>query len=666
MLDQERSAGIHRLLWQGPLLFQGANDPLYYSPLLNAFCKDAVPANAPHGGFLCEEMGLGKTVEVMALVLANPAPNPMPKIDLEGAKLRSRGTLVICPVSLVGQWAAEAQSKIEADIKIYQYHGSGRKREAKFLADQDVVVTTYATLSSDFGSRSKRALDGWSRKDSPLHRVFWHRVVLDESHNVKSLKAGHSQACCELKSLNRWCATGTPCGTSVQDLMGQLAFLKLAPLSNPTIFKKYFTALFERVADYRFHQTGSQMLSLLKACTIRHTKSQKIGGQTVLTLPKRTDIDVKIVLTPSERQLYTKAEQRAKSYYRGVQQQGDNAIARATFSLYSALLPLRQLCAGGKMDLAKLNASGAAPGPGGGGDEAPARLRVSERCAPDDACCICQDVFERPVETPCRHWYCYDCITTFKQSQLGNNGCPTCRQPFELEDLAEGAPKAQPLMLTAAAFDEADEEPEAAASAADEGMVTSKLQTLLDDLRKTRADDPTAKCLIFTQFNTSIEWLKGELTKEGVDYRTITGSMTMKQRTKSIQLFQNDPPTTVFLLSIRAGAVGINLTAANVVYMMEPCLNPALEEQAVGRVHRMGQTRPVTVKRLFVEDSVEERIAKVVKDRCRTAASADGASDVAGPSRGRRPLSDTSTTAGALKADKQQLKTAEWAYLFGA
>jgi len=221
-------------------------------------------------------------------------------------------------------------------------------------------------------------------------------------------------------------------------------------------------------------------------------------------------------------------------------------------------------------------------------------------------------------------------------------------------------------MLTAAAFDEADEEPEAAASAADEGMVTSKLQTLLDDLRKTRADDPTAKCLIFTQFNTSIEWLKGELTKEGVDYRTITGSMTMKQRTKSIQLFQNDPPTTVFLLSIRAGAVGINLTAANVVYMMEPCLNPALEEQAVGRVHRMGQTRPVTVKRLFVEDSVEERIAKVVKDRCRTAASADGASDVAGPSRGRRPLSDTSTTAGALKADKQQLKTAEWAYLFGA
>lgn len=66
-------------------------------------------------------------------------------------------------------------------------------------------------------------------------------------------------------------------------------------------------------------------------------------------------------------------------------------------------------------------------------------------------------------------------------------------------------------------------------------------------------------------------------------------------------MFQRDPPTTVFLLSVRSGAVGINLTAANHVFLLEPCLNPALEEQAIGRAWRMGQARQVVVKRLFVQ-----------------------------------------------------------------
>jgi SNF2 family DNA or RNA helicase len=67
----------------------------------------------------------------------------------------------------------------------------------------------------------------------------------------------------------------------------------------------------------------------------------------------------------------------------------------------------------------------------------------------------------------------------------------------------------------------------------------------------------------------------------------------MSNRSKALAEFQNDPPTTVFLLSMRAGAVGINLTQANHVFMMDPCLNVALEDQAVGRVHRMGQRREV-------------------------------------------------------------------------
>lgn len=91
--------------------------------------------------------------------------------------------------------------------------------------------------------------------------------------------------------------------------------------------------------------------------------------------------------------------------------------------------------------------------------------------------------------------------------------------------------------------------------------------------------------------------------------------MPQTQRARAIDAFQKDPPTTVFLISMRSGAVGINLTAASHVFIMEPCLNRALEEQAVGRAWRMGQTRSVTVKRLYVAGSIEQRIMEVTKQK---------------------------------------------------
>lgn len=71
----------------------------------------------------------------------------------------------------------------------------------------------------------------------------------------------------------------------------------------------------------------------------------------------------------------------------------------------------------------------------------------------------------------------------------------------------------------------------------------------------------------------------------------------------------------VFILSVRSGAVGINLTSANYVFMMEPLMNPALDDQAVGRAWRMGQKRRVNVKRLFVKGTLEESIMKIAADR---------------------------------------------------
>jgi SNF2 family DNA or RNA helicase len=115
----------------------------------------------------------------------------------------------------------------------------------------------------------------------------------------------------------------------------------------------------------------------------------------------------------------------------------------------------------------------------------------------------------------------------------------------------------------------------------------------------------SAKSLVFSQFISTLQWLDEELSNHGFQFRTLSGDMSMKKRAKALSEFQNDPPTTIFLLSMRAGTVGVNLTQANRIFLMEPCFNPALEAQAIGRVYRLGQKRRVETIRLLMNDSVD-------------------------------------------------------------
>jgi superfamily II DNA or RNA helicase len=93
--------------------------------------------------------------------------------------------------------------------------------------------------------------------------------------------------------------------------------------------------------------------------------------------------------------------------------------------------------------------------------------------------------------------------------------------------------------------------------------------------------------------------------------------MSLSKRKKALSMFQNDPPTTVFLLSIRAGAVGINLTQANFIVLLDACTNPALEAQAIGRVWRLGQKRKVHIRRYIMNNSIETRILDMEAEKNR-------------------------------------------------
>jgi DNA repair protein RAD5 len=142
-------------------------------------------------------------------------------------------------------------------------------------------------------------------------------------------------------------------------------------------------------------------------------------------------------------------------------------------------------------------------------------------------------------------------------------------------------------------------------------LSSAKISTLLTQLRRLKKSDPLSKSVIFSQFTSFLDLLGPALAQHNISYLRFDGSMSQKDRAKVLQEFAARPRFTVLLLSLRAGGVGLNLTCAKRVYMMDPWWSFAVEAQAIDRVHRMGQTEAVDVVRFVVEGSIEEKMLRV-------------------------------------------------------
>ena len=119
------------------------------------------------------------------------------------------------------------------------------------------------------------------------------------------------------------------------------------------------------------------------------------------------------------------------------------------------------------------------------------------------------------------------------------------------------------------------------------------------------------KSIVFSQFTKFLDLLEWRLQREGIRCVKLDGRMQPAQRSAVINAFNTQPQITVFLISLKAGGVALNLTAASCVFLMDPWWNPAVEAQAMDRIHRLGQHRPVLIKRIIVENSIEERIVQL-------------------------------------------------------
>jgi hypothetical protein len=143
------------------------------------------------------------------------------------------------------------------------------------------------------------------------------------------------------------------------------------------------------------------------------------------------------------------------------------------------------------------------------------------------------------------------------------------------------------------------------------GESSAKLDTLLPQL--TEVIEEGHKALVFSQFTSLLAIVRDRLDQEHIPYQYLDGRT--RDRQAKVDAFQNDPDCKLFLISLKAGGLGLNLTAAEYVFLLDPWWNPAVEAQAIDRAHRIGQDKPVFAYRLIAKDTVEEKVLELQRHK---------------------------------------------------
>ncbi|KAJ5628671.1 hypothetical protein N7490_010899 [Penicillium lividum] len=525
------------------------------------------------GGILADDMGLGKTIQVISLILANSAPK---------SSGSSKTTLILAPVGVMSNWKNQMQDhcRSESMPRVLIYHGSGKK-EAANLSQYDVVISSYGALSKDYQPGVK------STPKKGIFSVHWRRVVLDEGHCIRNPRTQGSLAACALRADSRWTLTGTPIINTLKDLYSQVRFLKL---SGGLEDMGVFNSVLIRPLTSGDPEARLLLEALMGTICLRRRKDMEFIN---LRLPKLTSRVLRIKFHPHELEKYNAFQSEAKGALLEFKDK------QGTYShLLEVILRLRQVCnhwALCKNRIAKLMET---LGENKVLELNPENMEALQemlqlQIESQEVCAICLDNFDQPVITACAHSFCKGCIEEVIERQ---HKCPLCRA-----DIKDN----KTLVAPAEGMGE-----DSATADADPSNPSSKIEALMKVLTAP-GQAPGTKTVVFSQWTSFLDHVEPHLAQRGIKFARVDGKMNVDKRDKSIGVFSTDPDCTVLLASLSVCSVGLNLVAANQAILADSWWAPAIEDQALDRVYRLGQKRETTMWRLVMEDSIEERVLNI-------------------------------------------------------
>lgn len=531
----------------------------------------------------------------------------------------------------------------------------GMKRKASEMeADDDVpAVPAYKTYEG-----VQIDLSG-----STLHSVTWSRIILDEAHRIKGRTNSTAMAAYALQTSGaKWCLTGTPLQNRVGELYSLIRFLRMRPFAFYYCKKKgcmcecskfmrdrycpncghvrfmHYSCFKNKVSNpiikFGYMGAGKSAFNtlrddILNKVMLRRTKQERKAD---LQLPDIKVMVRKDTLSKQEQDFYT-------SLYKQSCVKFDTYVSGGTIlhnyaHIFDLLTSLRRA-----VDHPYLIVYG--------GGQATHKLPDSKLLptkARNDVCGLCQeDVLpdnddEPRREAKCGHVFHDECIRAYIADaplmKSGGVGCPVCFTKLQVDladeresdDEAGGktpSKKKSPAKVVQLfdGVEDALETPPKVPKGRKPGIMqkikasefqsSTKIEALVDEVKKMQKRDPTAKGIVFSQFGVMLELVEFRLKRDGISCVVFRGGMSMQARNDALIAFNSDPTLKIILISLKAGGEGLNLQIANHVFLLDPWWNPACELQAIQRAHRIGQTKEVRAVRLICADTIEEKILKL-------------------------------------------------------
>ncbi|MBI3885743.1 MAG: DEAD/DEAH box helicase [Opitutae bacterium] len=531
------------------------------------------------GGILADEMGLGKTLQALALLTAATAQRKSSVgaslLATSGDEDREQARSHNSGVGTLRNPDTSLPSLVVVPASLVE---NWRREAARFAPTLRVFIHHGASRlnAAEFATHDLVLTSyGTLARDAGLFAsVEFDLILADEAQHLKNRRTQAAQSLRLLRGRGRFLLTGTPLENSLDDLRSLFEFLM------PGFLPRLPAGLKKEERSWHDERLRAQTAPYI----LRRTKAVVAPE-----LPPKIEQVIYCELTAAQAKLYRTMQEETEREMFDLAAAGASE-GRIRLATLTQLLRLRQICCDPRL--------------------------VAEKFAPPKTVggaflsAIASATAERPdTNEPSRH----KAAPTVEPDSEPNAS--------EVGRTVPGEPRTN------------DSSPHAPAPRPRLGEDASPYQdsAKLEAFRELLAEsvDEGHRMLVFSQFTSLLALLRAELDAQEVPYCYLDGSMTARARQKEVDRFQGSDAVPVFLISLKAGGTGLNLTGADVVVHYDPWWNPAAEAQATDRTHRIGQTRVVTSYRLICAGTVEEKVMALQQAKRALLADVFSASDAA-------------------------------------
>ncbi|KAK3294100.1 SNF2 family N-terminal domain-containing protein [Chaetomium fimeti] len=595
--------------------------------------------DGPYGGILADQMGLGKTVQVLATMSVNRPT----QADVDAG---CHQTLIVAPATAISQWEREINKHCDKSfIKLVHHYRASQKIKPEMWKTANVILASFNEVTNALPSDKvlnritgkKAGNEEWQEEyDEALGELLKHqffRVVLDEGHAIRNDRTRAARACFSLTSKYRWILSGTPIHNSTTEFYTYFRFLGAHWSEDYTEFAKQF-------GNIEKDDVKERLDVMIRSLMLRRCVDEHFLGAPILDIPPTNKIEAVGHLFLLE------------------------GVLQANFTLEDFNYIRRQLSkTGGKTPMHRqlerwvdmeYNAFEAeehgsvAFGRSRFGDAFNMDTELEEmeatKSMEEVVCRVCFDFPVEPQITDCGHTFCEECIAgALKVKEC----CPACNtvlwnlslSAFQGPDRALGEkqddngdvrkPK-QKKKKTEEDWEVGDDRNLAQPKMKDSSkwikqydksfphrplQGSSKTIIVKNQILKWQKDAPDDKVIVFVNWAKLACIIGRMLHEEHIPFLYYFGDLTKDQKEAAILNFQEKPDIKVLVASIRCGGQALNLNFANRVILVDQWWNTAMENQAFGRVHRIGQEKETYFTKIVVQDSVDQRLVDMQEEK---------------------------------------------------